>query len=133
MSETTSESRCTMPASFSGFACVAVFNWYSADDSIAIQLEDAETGMPVCTASVCLAVRWRVREGEVLIKDYRENQGVLAALVAAGIVERPHEHLDIAVGVDRVPSGEDAEMYVAVCKLTAAALEAGSQMRAACA
>lgn len=132
MTSTANECRCTMPLKFAGMACVAVFNSYAADDSRAIQLEEAATGMPVATASTCLADRWHVGEGEVLIKEYNENTGVLAALIAAGIVEAPHAHLDVAFGIERVPSGEDADRYVAVCKLTAAALEASANMMAAC-
>lgn len=121
-----------MPLTFAGIACVAVFNSYAADDSVAIQLEEDATGMPVATASVCLQGRWQVAAGEVLIKEYNENRGVLGALVEAGIVKQPHEHLDVTFGVERVLRGDDAERYVAVCKLTNAAREALENMMAAC-
>lgn len=44
---------------------------------------------PSYTASVWIP---GINEGEVAIKDYSENQGILEALVDAGIVEEPHRY-----------------------------------------
>lgn len=132
MSANTHDCRCTMPLTFVGMACVATFSSYAADGTTSIQLRDEETGVPVATASTCLSARWPVGESEVLVKEYNENSGVLAALISAGIVEVPHAHLDVSFGIERVRSCDDAERYVAVCKLSAAAREARANMMAAC-
>lgn len=60
---------------------------YQNNNSVAIQLNEATTGEPWLTASV--NVDAELAEDEVAIKDYSENEGVLAALVEAGIVSQP--------------------------------------------
>ncbi len=51
----------------------------------AIQLY-AEDGEPIATATVNVP-NYPLGEGEVLIKDYAENAGILASLSNAGIIE----------------------------------------------
>jgi hypothetical protein len=53
------------------------------DGSIALRLFDAEG--PIATATVWLPTP--PQEGCVWIKDWSENEGMLASLVAAGVVE----------------------------------------------
>ncbi len=62
------------------------FARYRAAPQTAIQLYDAETGEPWCTASVCLPDQEQAPD-EVFIKNWSENEGILDALVAGGIVE----------------------------------------------
>lgn len=52
-------------------------------------------GVPLCTATVCLSGQ-APEPGNVFIKDYAENEGVLQALQDAGI---------LGVEVRRVPCG----------------------------
>jgi hypothetical protein len=52
----------------------------------ALVLRDAEDGEQVAVATVNLP-GVPLNPGEVFIKDYSENEGMLAALVRAGIVE----------------------------------------------
>lgn len=61
-----------------------------ADDSIALFCVDKDTGEPICTPSVCLrGYGITPREGYVFIKDYSENEGMVDALVAAEVIEKP--------------------------------------------
>lgn len=55
---------------------------------IALQLKDAVTGELLCTASTNLPDA-PCTPGCTYIKDYSENEGVLDALVMAGIVSKP--------------------------------------------
>lgn len=55
----------------------------------AIQLVDMEDGAPYATATVCVEDDL-LKEGEVAIKDYSENKGILEALISADIIEEPH-------------------------------------------
>ena len=52
-----------------------------------IQMMDAEDGIPYATASVSVP---DLTEEEVGVKDYSENEGVLAFLLENNIVEPPH-------------------------------------------
>jgi len=54
-----------------------------------IQLYDVMDGMPYATATVC-AEDNLLKEDEVAIKNYSENEGILEALVDGGIVDHPH-------------------------------------------
>jgi hypothetical protein len=45
---------------------------------------------PWCTAAATIS---DLREGEVAIKDYGENQGILCSLVAMEIVKPPHRYI----------------------------------------
>lgn len=57
------------------------------DGSRAILVEDASTGERLFIATICLAsYDEKPSEGNVFIKDYSENEGVLNALQKAGIV-----------------------------------------------
>lgn len=55
----------------------------------AIRLIDAADGMPFATATVCLEDDL-LKEGEIAIKDYSENVGILDTLINAGVIEHPH-------------------------------------------
>ncbi len=64
----------------------------------AIQLHDAEDGSPFATATVWME---GLSEGEVAIKNYSENIGMLTFLVTNGIVEQPHR--EIHSGFVKIP------------------------------
>lgn len=74
-----------MEITYKSWKCEVVFATYP-NGRTAIQLVDAEDGSPVATATVNVpdAV---LGEDEILVKNWSENQGMLAALVAAGLVE----------------------------------------------
>jgi hypothetical protein len=55
----------------------------------AIKLFDMSDGFPFATATVCVEDDL-LKEGEVAIKDYSENTGILDALIEADVVESPH-------------------------------------------
>ena len=51
----------------------------------AVDVDDVYKGEPIATATVNIP-EMDLKENEVIIKDYSENEGMLEALVAAGIV-----------------------------------------------
>jgi hypothetical protein len=57
----------------------------------AIQLYDAEDGLPYAKATV--SVQEQLEDGEVAIKNYSENSGILESLVSAGVVTEPHRFI----------------------------------------
>lgn len=56
-----------------------------SNDRIAIQLDDAEDGMPYATATVNMP-NVLLEDNEVLVKDYSENEGMLEFLIKNNIV-----------------------------------------------
>jgi hypothetical protein len=62
---------------------------YVLDNSPAIHLID-EDGCPYMMASVHVP---GLKQDEVAIKDYAENEGILDALIQAGIVSKPHRQV----------------------------------------
>jgi hypothetical protein len=71
---------------FLGETLDVVFRRYPASPQNAIVLFHYETGEQWCVASVCLP-DYRQAPDEVYVKNWSENEGLLGALVAAGIVE----------------------------------------------
>lgn len=68
------------------------------DRTTAIQLF-AQDGVPLMTATVNLsAYQMAPKPGHVFIKEYSENEGITAALVANGIIEEPTETFTIGYG-----------------------------------
>jgi hypothetical protein len=63
-----------------------------ANGQTRIQLVDTTDGIPYATATVAVEEHL-IKEGEVAIKDYSENEGILSSLVEAGIVENPHNFI----------------------------------------
>ncbi len=81
---------------FAGYDCEVVKQKYQSNNQqVALQLIAANTsrniengsfyGEPIATATVCADVP--CGENQTFIKNWRENEGVLEALVKAGIVE----------------------------------------------
>lgn len=73
---------------FHGESCRVVVGRYADLQHISLRLLDGE-GLPMATASVNPS--FLLEAGLVLIKNYSENAGILAALEAAGVVERSGE------------------------------------------
>lgn len=66
----------------------------------ALVLVDQKDGQRVAVASVNIP-DLDLKDGEVAIKNYSENEGMVEALMAADVIERPHsEH---SLGRVRVP------------------------------
>ena len=64
-----------------------------ADGSDALVLLDHEDSERIATATCCLAgYGYRPPEGCAAIKDYSENEGMLAILIASGIVEETGQY-----------------------------------------
>ncbi len=74
-----------LTCTFLGTTCVVRFARYRDTGHVAIRLEDPE-GMPFATATVN-APDVFLEGDEVLIKNWSENEGILDALVRAGIVK----------------------------------------------
>lgn len=66
------------------------------DGSTALLLQDTETGEQLAKATVCMAADGEKPRDErhVFIKDYAENEGMLAALQDAGVIDLPLRTLD---------------------------------------
>lgn len=76
---------------FLGEELTPVMNRY-ANGQNAIQLVDSD-GMPFMTASVAHDIN--IADDEVIIKNYSENQGILEALIEAGIIEKPFAEIPV--------------------------------------
>jgi len=77
---------------FKNRSCTIHFDQYSMPPyPIAIGLRDTQTGELIATATVCLP-RLQLEPDEVVIKNCSENEGVLQALIDAGVVHPPHRH-----------------------------------------
>jgi hypothetical protein len=88
---------------FAGFECKAFRTAYRKGGATAIYLDDAETGEPVATATVNMpGVLDALGSDMALIKDYAENEGILKALVDAGIVEDTGRTVPVGYATARV-------------------------------
>lgn len=75
---------------FKQWNCIVVKSKYMDNDRIALVLKEEETGEPLATASVNVVDYYFTKENgehQTFIKNYSENEGILEALVEAGIVE----------------------------------------------
>lgn len=70
---------------FKQWDCIVQKRQYG-NGRVALQLVDAEDGSPIVTATVNLP-DIPAGPNQVFIKDYAENEGMLAALLAAGVVK----------------------------------------------
>jgi len=64
------------------------FGKYRGNNRVAITVVDAEDGEDLLVATVNLPDE-PLEEGETVIKDYSENEGILKFLVENGIVSKP--------------------------------------------
>ena len=71
-----------------GYELTAQFAKYK-NGQVAIKLTDNADGFPYATATVCVEDNL-LNEGEVAIKDYSENAGILQSLIEANIINEPH-------------------------------------------
>lgn len=72
-----------MKIKFAGFEGDLEFYKYS-NGRIAMSIEDDEGCIADCTVNIPEA---RLKEGEVIIKDWSENEGMLQTLIDAHVVE----------------------------------------------
>lgn len=73
---------------FAGYECVAYETTYPAGGATAIYLEDVADGAHVATATVNVeGISENLPTSEVLIKNYSEHEGMMDALIRAGLVE----------------------------------------------
>ena len=83
---------------FLGEDCTLEWGWYAKPHNPRLQLWASDG--PMATAS--LNPTTSLPDGFIAIKDYRENAGVLAALVAAGIVQDTGEVVSVGYEVANV-------------------------------
>lgn len=89
--------------SFAGIECKVFRTTYCKGGATALYLDDAETGQPVATATVNVpGASDALDPEEVLVKDYAENEGILKALVDAGIVEDTGRTVPVGYAAARV-------------------------------
>ncbi len=70
---------------FNGVECRIVMSKYLSTDNASIQLIDLTDGTPYAMATVNTGNT--LPSGMVAIKNYSENEGVLEALLQAGVIE----------------------------------------------
>ena len=80
-----------MNVKFMEWDCEVQFAHYS-NGRTGIRLIDQVDGEPIATATVNLPNE-PLGEGEVIVKDYSENAGMLKALMDAGIVSAPSRYV----------------------------------------
>lgn len=82
-----------MKVKFLNYNCVVLFERYSNNKRVCLKLIDEDDGMEVVTATTNLP-DIQLDENEVIIKNYSENEGVLQALIKAGVVYSPERFVD---------------------------------------
>jgi hypothetical protein len=76
------------PIQFKSFSCKVEMSTYVADSTKqSILLRDVEDNTPIAKATVYIE---NLQEGEVAIKDYSENEGILQILIENNVIEYPH-------------------------------------------
>lgn len=79
---------------FKTWTCEPIIGKYS-NGRPSLSLLDAEDGQLIAVASINVP-EIPLKPRELVIKDYSENQGMLAALLAAGLIEPPHRHIKLS-------------------------------------
>lgn len=69
-----------------GVDCYVTCGKYADNGRMAIRLVDIEDGIPMATVTVNMPDE-HLEEGEVIVKNWAENYGLLNVLTEAGIVE----------------------------------------------
>jgi hypothetical protein len=82
-----------------GWDCILQKGRY-IDNSIAILLFDAHDGEPVSKATVAIDGA-NLKENQIIVKDYSENEGMLDALISIGLVTSVERWIE--TGYVRVP------------------------------
>ena len=77
-----------MQVKFKKWNCNVEYAFYG-NNKPAIRLNNVNDGSPVAVASVNLEGIAKVNKGEIAIKDYSENEGMLKTMMDAGIVSKP--------------------------------------------
>jgi len=76
---------------FKDWECTVEYNAYLVNEKLyRILLRDVEDYSPIAVATSYVK---GLKEGEVAVKNYSENVGMLEALVEHNIVEKPHRVL----------------------------------------
>jgi hypothetical protein len=102
-----------MKVQFGNYDCHVLFSEYADNGNTAIQLVDVRDGMPVATATVNPGVK--LPKDIVAIKNYSENEGMLGALMQAGIISNPQRWMEMGF------------VMVPVCKLLVSVFEEDEQ------
>lgn len=81
---------------FAGFECNVVKKEY-AEGGTCLMLTDVDTGDPIAKATIHIH-GIHLEDGEVCIKNYSENAGILDALEQNGIVESTGRMIGLQYG-----------------------------------
>lgn len=93
----------THKSPYGDYELVPSFGRYG-NGQTAIKLIDSADGFPFATATVCVEDNL-LKEDEVAIKNYSENEGILESLIDAGIIEHPHAFI------------QSSHVRIPICKL----------------
>jgi len=77
----------TPEVTFLNYKCILVFQQYN-NQRIAIELREIGTMEPIAMATVNMPDA-NLKQDEVCIKDYSENEGMVDTLVKAGVISEP--------------------------------------------
>lgn len=80
------------------WTCRLTFHTYANNGRLCLRLQDWETGEPIAAATINLP-DVKLEGREIAIKDYSENQGMVEALISAGVIARPHAEVQIGGGL----------------------------------
>jgi hypothetical protein len=70
---------------FKEWECIAHFSKYTENNRVAITLVDSMDGSPIAKATVNIGEA-PLKDDEVIIKGWSENEGMQDALIEAGII-----------------------------------------------
>ena len=93
-----------------GIKCSLYFSKYHGNNRTAIKLSDVSDGLPWAVATVNVP-DCELESGEVCIKNYSENEGMVQSLMKADIIHAPHRYA--SSGYVKIP----------ICKLTEQSLK----------
>ena len=102
-----------MKVKFKEWDCVAVPRFYD-NGRHAILLVDAEDKEPIAKSTVNIPEA-TLGEHQVIIKDYSENEGMVRALIDAGIIEAENDGL-VTAGHCMVPIHDLTPAYMEAIK-----------------
>ena len=80
----------TQTVGFAGTICTVQKEKYAKGQNC-LRLVDSEDFTTFCVATVAVEHEMvNIGENDVIIKNYSENEGILTALINAGIIQEPH-------------------------------------------
>lgn len=80
---------------FLNYKCLVDTQDTYLNGATAIQLYEEDTGEPVAHATINV-MQGLIKQNEVVIKNYSENEGILDSLIEGGVISKPLRHIPIS-------------------------------------